>query len=406
MLRLDSYPAPDIAAQTGSPAPSLLTCVLHSGVLPTQQSLTVWVGGRSQPCEQEDRQMVATWQCAAEVEMEIHLTHQGRTVKAWRGWWKGGATLVHTGTLPLHVFCAGQAQPALGATAPSAPSPAQVAGTYAQHNGLALALPASETVAAATAIGQWPPLAEAPPTASPLPPVSEPPEIMQEDDLWRRAEFNEEGEEPEQEEEFDEEDEGESDEEEEGERGEDTERKNREQDSSSEVEVPPAPIAAPAGTTVAAMHVCSAWSQAEHERLVERLGALLATLPANTILVDLRRQTPTPRSKPARRAHPRASSPALGLTKEVLRALYGARYWDRGGMIPTSQRQAPGRPSHWYRVVSHAQSEGLGELVAMLTRGFSLLLLDSIASYAQSERAAVLTELRQRVPTVTPGACS
>ena len=60
-LRLDLYPPPVLQEHTTTP--TLLSCVLHSGELPSDHHLAVWIGGISQPMIQEDQQEVFTWQC-------------------------------------------------------------------------------------------------------------------------------------------------------------------------------------------------------------------------------------------------------------------------------------------------------------------------------------------------------
>ncbi len=64
-------------------------------------------------------------------------------------------------------------------------------------------------------------------------------------------------------------------------------------------------------------------------------------------------------------------------------------------------------PPTWGRVVTNPDDpDGLSTLVTALRQGFSLVVLDGETNYAASARAAVLTELRQRVANVTIGSCS
>lgn len=159
---------------------------------------------------------------------------------------------------------------------------------------------------------------------------------------------------------------------------------------------------APAGTTIATFPAQPVWSETAHQEELARLTALLATMPPTTILVDLRQHRPT------RRAHRAASrSQALGLSKDRLRSLYGGRYWERGSQIQTARHVETTHPLRFRRVVVHPEDpDGLGALVTALARGFSLVLLDGETSYAESARAAVLSELRQRVANVHEGPCS
>jgi len=161
---------------------------------------------------------------------------------------------------------------------------------------------------------------------------------------------------------------------------------------------------APAGTTIATLPATTVWSQAAHQEAQERLTTLLSSMPPNTILVDLRQHSPTPR---ARRLAASSGPQKLGLSKQLLRTLYGGRYWDRGSVIQTSRCLASTRPPRWGRVVINPDDpEGLGALITALTQGFSLVVLDGEASYAERERAEVLSELRQRVANLHEGSCS
>ena len=394
MIRLFCYSTTALASRAPSPgeAPGLLSCLLHSGVLGTQQHLSVWVGGVSLPLTQEGEQAVCSWQCAPEVEMEIRLHQHTRTIKAWRGWWRAGA-LVQVGTLPLQVFLEGQAQPvASAATLPVAEASPVPSMTLDQRNGTS-ALYAS---AAATAV------VERPAALAPSPPALPPAEASGEEagDLWevdlaamRQAAAvtqEEEQDVPEQ-------------------------AAEREQP----VAVPPAsPLAtdtpSSAGTAretmgiapaIAAMAVRAAGSHAEQERMLEQLATLLASMSPKTILVDLRQHARTARVQPSRRATPRSGS-GLGLSKELLRGLYGARYWERGGRIPMTLHQVSARPARWHLVISDPQAPGLQELLAQLAAGMSLVILESEITYAGSTRAAVIAFVREHCPHVTIGPCS
>lgn len=475
MIRLDTYPTEGMAAlarsSTVSSPPPQLSCLLHSGVLPARQSLAVWVDGVSQTLAREENQEVFSWQCGIDTPMEIHLLMQhGQVVKAWRGWWKGGTTLAHTGTLALQVLCAGDPQPA--GAAPSLPPPLSVRQEAApvSHNGSTA--PLSPTAAA---VLEWPPLAEGFPAGEPIPrqmpregdlwsvaeaePIEEageqaegsplvpppqrseptPRQILREDDLWNVAEaepaegageqagIRTDAEESELEEGGEEgawdEDEVETETEAWEEDEEETEAEAWEEDEAAGDEhahsplqpavsasEPTSVVLAPAGTTVAAVHAASAWSVPLHEQALQHLATVLGALPARTIIVDLRRHAPTPRSTRRARSRPtRSGAQELGLTKEVLRTLYGACYWDRGALLPTSRRVERMQNGHqrWYMVVDKPEAaEGLAELVTALARGLSLLLVDRTVNYLESPRAAVIAELRQRVANLTVEICS
>jgi hypothetical protein len=166
-----------------------------------------------------------------------------------------------------------------------------------------------------------------------------------------------------------------------------------------------ASVAAPSGTVLASFPATTAWSQTAHQEQEERLTALLATMPANTILVDLRQHTPTPRQ--SLRSGKGSGPQKLGLSKALLRNQYGGRYWDRGATIQTARRLLSTPPPTWGRVVTNPDDrDGLATLVTALTHGFSLVVLDGEPKYTESARAAVLAELRQRVANLTTGSCS
>jgi hypothetical protein len=154
---------------------------------------------------------------------------------------------------------------------------------------------------------------------------------------------------------------------------------------------------------IATLPANTVWSQAAHQEAEARLTTLLSTMPPNTILVDLRQHPATPR---ARRVGAKSGPQKLGLSKERLRTLYGGRYWDRGSLIQTSRRLESAHPARWCRaVINPDDREGVGALATALTQGFSLVILDGEMPYAESARAAVLAELRQRVANLTVGSC-
>jgi hypothetical protein len=410
-LRLDTFPAEQIAARVPIPnasspstSPPTLCCLLHTGVLPPSHQIRVWVGGVQQRAEQEGVQQVFSWQCAQEVEMRIEILQQGRLTKTWRGWWRGGTTVAHTGNLAVQVFCGGVPQPAgiaLPASAPAATSSADT--PVDQHNGLH-----SQD---GPSILTWP--AFLPPPATPARPLDSEPE----DDLWQtppsastRATEARIGERAAEEDLDPERQEAEVPGEEEGmERttseeeteigGAATDGAQREAFAASHAHsraesahaTPALPsVSAPAGTTIATFAALPVTSEAAHQEALERLRALLALLPPSTILVDLRRHRPT-------RRRPAGSAP-LGLSKDLLRTLYGGRYWDRGLFIQIARRE---------RVVLNPEGpDGLGALVAALARGWSLVILDGDRSYAESGRATVLAALRERVANLHEGPCS
>lgn len=415
-LRLDSYPEAQIAAQMipqNRPlATPTLCCLLHTGPLPPSQQVEVWIEGTQQPWQQEGTRQVFSWTCLQGNEMSVYLKQNGRLAKSWRGWWQGETTIAHTGTLQVLVYCAGVLQPAglPRATAVPVGAATLLEQSADQHNGSH-----HDGVAA---VATWE--AVIAPTGVALP-VAEDASVA-DDDLWEQARQKalpggaaepEAVTSPEREawEEAPDQEEAEED-------GEETlqeqtaeapvassMRSAHQVDESSTREADASIVATPVGTVLASFPATTVWSQAAHQEQEERLTAVLATMPANTILVDLRQHTPTPRH--GLRSSKGSGPQKLGLSKELLRNQYGGRYWDRGATIQTARRLLTTPPPTWGRVVTNPDDpDGLGTLVMALTQGFSLVLLDGEPNYTESARAAVLTELHQRVANLTAGSCS
>lgn len=410
-LRLDTYPEAQIATQMIPQNPPMATptlcCLLHTGPVPPAQQIEVWIEGTQQIPQQEGTQQVFSWTCARQSEMSIQLKQYRRLVKSWRGWWQGETTIAHTGTLQIQVFCAGVLQPAglphtgampVGVAAKSAD---QHNGSH--HDGIA-AVATWEAVTAPTSVA--PSVTEG---------IS-----AEDDDLWGQAcqeafpGVTEEVEAvPHQEQEACEEPAGQDAMEADGKEIPQEQivetpvatSMQRERQEHPTWETDAAAVAAPAGTMLASFPATTVWSQTAQQEQEERLTAVLATMPANTILVDLRQHTPPPR----RGLHSsKVYGPQkLGLSKALLRNQYGGRYWDRGATIQTARHLLSTPPPTWGRVVTNPDDrDGLGTLITALTHGFSLVILDGEPKYAESVRAAVLAELRQHVANLTIGSCS
>lgn len=384
MLRLDCYTAATLAlSRQQEDTPPLLSCVLQHGAPGAQQHLAVWVGGVRQPLTRDGERDICTWQCAPEVEMEIRLDQHHQMSKAWRGWWRKGA-IVHVGTLPLQVFLEGQEQPAASAAALSASMPPlRESATLDQRNGTSALHP--QAAASATSV------VERPAVQADQLSASEETTEEEEQDLWdmdlaamRQAAAQGQ--------------------EEEAEAVAAPPVDSHVAHDSSQAETMGESAEIVTAPMIAAMGARAAGSRAEQERMLEQLAVLLADMPPKTILVDLRQHARTPRVHSSRRASPRPGA-TLGLTKETLRGLYGARYWERGGGIPTTLRQVSTRPARWHLMISDPQAEGLQELLAQLAAGVSLLILDGEATYPGSKRAAVIDFVREQCPQVTIGAC-
>jgi hypothetical protein len=148
-------------------------------------------------------------------------------------------------------------------------------------------------------------------------------------------------------------------------------------------------IEAPEGTQLATWHADSSSNAA-----LEALSRLLARMPQKTLLVDLRQ-------------HPRKTRflESDPLSKQVLRQTFGARYWDRGWSIRTIQRLVGTENGVRLSAVitNPGDPDGLPLLVERLGRGYSLVLMDRIASYEESARAAVVAELQRQVRNLTTG---
>ncbi len=408
-LRLDTYPEAQIVAhmtpQNPPPATPTLCCLLHTGSLSSTQQIEVWIDGTQQIPEPEGSQFVFSWSCLQGIEMSIHLKQNGRLTKSWRGWWQGETAIAHTGTLPIQVFCAGVLQPAgLPRTEGlSVGAAALLKGSADQHNGT--------HHDGSVAVAPWEAITAPASVASP---TTEKPEAP-EDDLWGHASLPGERAEPEAIRS------PESEAWEETPSQEENTETLQEQTAEASVshsmqadekahelrrlEADIASMSAPVGAILASFPAVTVWSQTAHQEQETGLTALLATMPANTILVDLRQHTPTPRRG---LRNSKISGPQkLGLSKALLRNQYGARYWDRGATIQTTRRLISTTPPTWGRVVTNPNDpDGLGTLVTALTQGFSLVVLDGETKYAESARAAVLVELRQRVANLTIGSCS
>jgi hypothetical protein len=116
------------------------------------------------------------------------------------------------------------------------------------------------------------------------------------------------------------------------------------------------------------------------ETVLSILTEVLVHLPPKTVLVDLRPRAARQRSMGV-------------IPKDLLRMVFGARYWDRGEAITTMPRLLPYRAEErrWQTVVSNPnEAEGLPLLIAALQQGYSLVLLDDTPpDMKTSPRAAV-----------------
>jgi hypothetical protein len=116
MIRLDATLLQALPLRTKAdskgPYAARVNCVLHSGPLSEAQELTVSINKRSVVGMREGDQFVFAWQLlnpAEEVRITLHS--HARPVRYWLGGWNGRDAIVHTGSLPVHIFFDGKRQP-------------------------------------------------------------------------------------------------------------------------------------------------------------------------------------------------------------------------------------------------------------------------------------------------------
>lgn len=364
LLRLFAYPPADLAHLVGfAPPPSdtspRISCLLHPGPLPTGQTLEVRVQDMALQGQSEGEQQVFSWQCAAGEALRLILWYRGRPHREWLGCWNGEQVLLHAGTLPVQVIFAGKLQPEV--------DPADLLSllSASRHNGHA------------TEPGQT--------ASSNLLVVAQTQPEGEHDELESRdAQDGEPGQSASLSHHSDNEFSAVSDE------AVTAASEVRERLTMETPETPPI-CQAPAGTQLAAWHADPTGGDAS----LEALTAQLVQMPAKTLLVDLRQ-------------HPRKASRIQEggpLSKQTLRQTFGARYWERGWTIRTTQRLHPDSSKARLQCVitNPHDPEGLPLLIERLQRGYSLLLVDRIATYEESARAAVIVALQQQVGNLTVG---
>ncbi len=330
---------------------NVLQCLLHSGRLAAEERLHVEVNGIPLIGVSEGEQWVFAWQFSLPSD-QVRITkhRRGVALKHWRGCWNGHDAIVGTGTLPVEVIWYGKPQPAPKDASPPVPSAEGTDFSFeearGQHNGRD-----GEEANHVLAFSLAP--------ASPA---------------------------------FLEAQEGMQVEEEEEELEEGTE--------SSEfvpLVLPEASAlgncsAPPARQQVIAFHA----SPLLLKDTLSSLKHLVAQMPAKTIIVDLRA---SPKSK---------KYASGGLSKEVLRAVFGAKYWDRGWAIHTTLLPVPspggGTHPRWQAVISTPfHPDGVPALVTFYQQGYSFVLMDSRVPYEESVRSAVIEALKEEVPDLEVG---
>jgi hypothetical protein len=413
-IRLDAIPITSLpqmnkADTSFMPSTKRVNCVLHSGQLPAQQRLEVHVNGVLQTGVQEGDQTVFTWQLfKASDEIHIILLNRGIRKQLWQGWWNEQDALFHTGILQMHVFFDGKPQPMVETiTAGSPPvtsaqqsSPfVEIATSNNGHRATAVLEPGKDTDDGESAIADD--MRNTPCIVQDLLVIAEakrPQLLPQETEdtltegqrVFEAEEFNEieaEDDENEQEPDFALSEELGT-------------RIDEGNVSAMEGDEYPGGIVSPPrmGRRIATFHA----SPLNRDEMLEALKNLVDTLSPTTLIVDLRIQTHSQKKKYQEHS---------GLSKPLLRAVFGGKYWDRGWAIQTSSRFVPStssKASEWRYVVSNPDShpEGIPSLVKHLEEGYSLVMIDSHATYKGSRRRAVVEELQRRVSDLEIGPLS
>lgn len=373
IIRLTAYPLANLTHLAGFvPSPDTsphISCLLHAGFPHSGQRLEVRVQDIELQGKHEDDQQVFSWRCAKGEAIRLTLWSRGRRGREWLGCWNGEQALLHTGTLPVQVTFSGQMQPEV--------DPADLVPWLAvsEHNGHTTEQDAPTDLLV---------LAQAPThdrEGIPETGSADHAVVFQEgadsshDDPDGRDEASQE-----------------------------EARSFPFAEATTDVpstevlhaaETATAPtLEAPAGTQLATWHADPTGT----ESALEALTMQIAQMPTKTLLVDLRQH-------PRKAARSQETGP---LSKQTLRQTFGARYWDRGWAIRTVQRLHPDQArARLCTVITNPHDpEGLPLLVDRLHRGYSLLLIDRIATYEESTRAAVITELRQQIGDLTFGQLS
>ena len=446
MIRLNAIPITGLPQMSKADVPESYTvrvnCVLYSGQLAEYQELEVQVNRVPLKGRREGNQSVFTWQFfQASDEVQIALLSRGRRIKHWQGCWNERDAILHAGTLPVQIFFEGKLQ------------------TMATVSSAALARRSSSL--AETVIGSRPietgdlernqdekrtggsrGEGETVIVQDLLVIVAseQPPAVQQEREV-EENEREDEGAVDSEEREGDNAGQWEDgpyeveDEEEQWEEERSLDKDGREGDNASQEEkeegtpdrqevegsdtvrqvddVAVKEAVAPhtevhdlvgrdeqqpgrnhlAGRHIAAFHA----SPLALEKTLESLKELVARMPSKTLIVDVR---PMDRQKKKYQEQ--------GFSKQLLRSVFGAKYWDRGWAIQTVSQMVPPADkagfSTWRYVVDKLENpHGIPSLVKKLEEGYSIVVMDSIAAYAESRRRAVIDELQRRVPALNVG---
>ena len=415
-IRLDAIPItglPQIMKTESEPElyATRVNCLLHSGQLLEHQCLEVRVNNVLQDGISEGNQTVFSWQFFnATDEVLIALHNRRMQTKHWRGCWNERDAILHTGTLPVQVAFNGKMQQVAGTTIDDisfanlddSMPPTDAANSNGHNEHLMLESGNStdnrkshgdEKQIRTADVQDLLVIAEA--KSSPvvtqqqteIAPAEDYDEEVEDEEFQREQERieNEEFEEVEDEdlqEDEDVEDDGyEPSNDMEGDKSLSVQRKEPQEDEATTT---------PVGKRVAAFHA----NPVALEQTLQALKDLVANMPPKTIIVDLREHN----------RQSRRSLTSSALSKELLRAVFGAKYWDRGWAIKTSVQFTIGsdNPSRRLRavIVNCNHPDGIPSLIKHYEEGYSFVLMDSRASYDESPRRTVINELRQRIPNL------
>lgn len=412
VIRLHAIPITDLPQRVKSEVPlesvAAVNCLLQSQDLPAHQHLEVRVNGVLQHGVPEgDHQMVFSWQVMkASDTIHITLFNRGVITKHWQGCWNEGDAILHTGTLALQVFFNGKPQPVAttiegltaAATLTTMPPSLEAEKENGHHD--VPSAPEAQPESQSRIIVQDLFVIAEPQIALP---ESQRNQEIQEDEPENQfgEDAREEIEETDKtDQEWDEETErefeedwGEEQDEDIGATFEDKYAEEIEEETDREDPQPLAQQDTIVGVRIAAFHV----NVQQSEEALEALKNLMATMPSKTVLIDLRRHPQT------KKKHQELS----GLSKDHLRAIFGGTYWDRGWAIQTTIRSVPTTesPSGWRRVVIHPEShpDEIASLARFLQEGYCMIVMDQMATYAQSPRRGVIEELASRLPGLIVG---
>lgn len=433
MIRLDAISIIDLPQRNKADIPGRyamrINCVLHSGPLPQHQELEVRINGVFQTGVREGDQHVFSWQLLQAADrVQISLRSGGVLIKHWQGFWNEQDAIIHAGTLPAQIFFDGKAQPPAEGTLALILS--------ASANGNQQLAPSREALGAdlsviavaqtASAISQaWgatrrPQDQQRATEGETLTDAQEEKEGQREEegygddepgsdeeddeDRWEyELERDEEDDDGDQWKDEDEEDQGKVDEmmADEDEMDGDTTQLL----ASREASVTGEPVHRETQQPLTHVSLSTTWQVATvhanplaQAQTLATLQELLALRP-KTLLVDVRPQSPQ-----KKKYHHQDQ-----LSKQSLRSVFGAKYWDRGWAISCTSQMVPRygkiRGISWRYVVNKPEShpDGIPSLAQKLAEGYALVVIDSLATYAESRRRAVVEELQRRVADLALG---